>query len=602
MINFNIYKKVFWLSVMIIAVFTMCQDKDDDNGPVIDEPYRPVKVTPISGLRIGWDHSSLDRLAESGSFLRMIRLDDSSLVAVYEENNNIYIRRSQDDGLSWSSPDVLFPKSSHEGKDGDYKITMNDLMTQPTIIQLENGDLLAACAVVYSYEISKEVIEYPAAIHLRRISGGTYMRPIIEVYSNLGCESPSLLELPDNTIQLYFTNGPTATSIEMMSSTALLTEIHEQKIEMISSSDGGLSWSSHIKEFGPDGADELWTGAKTIATRAKKSNKTPSAAVVADDIVVAISDNKTVTFKPFTVRTSIEANWAYTINGDTKDRHYAFYEIVPDEYYMASPDLLVLSSGETLLGYETDANRFDNSETMEVAIGDEKAMDFQKFTQPFPFPDRNNAINNSLMQFDDKTIVAMTTSNFEKPVDKTAPWYIKGHLINDLSITESEITEYPIFVGAKSDANIRVGLGVDEANLYVNVKATDDTHFPAEAGSQKGDGVYLYIDAANLSLLDVDKGISKLWISSEGDVTRWDGKEGTWVSASADGIDVTPTSEADGYLLEIVIPTSKLTNFNRTGIRFAVGLTNYVNSEEGTTELLSLCKDLRSSSWLGVTF
>lgn len=99
----------------------------------------------------------------------------------------------------------------------------------------------------------------------------------------------------------------------------------------------------------------------------------------------------------------------------------------------------------------------------------------------------------------------------------------------------------------------------------------------------------------------MDKGISKLWISSEGDVTRWDGKEGTWVSVPADGITVTPTTETDGYSLEIVIPTSKLTNFNRTGIRFVDGLTNYVNSEEGTTELFSLCKELRPSSWLGVT-
>lgn len=601
MINFNIFKKLFWLSVMIIAVFTMCQDKDDDNGFIIDETYRPVKVDPISGLRIGWDHSSLSQLSETGSNPRMIRLDDASLVAVYEENNNIYMRRSEDEGLSWNSPEVLFPKTTHEGKDGDYKITINNLMSQPTIIQLENGDLLAACAVTYSYLISKDVIEYPAAIRVRRITGGTYMRPVEEVYSNLGCESPSLLELPNNTIQLYFTNGPGAISIEMMSSTALLTTVSERKIDMISSVDGGITWSSHIKEFGPDGKDELWTGAKTIATRAKKNNKTPSASVVGDDIVVALSDDKTVTFKPFTVRTSIDNNWSYAINGDTKDRHYAFYEIVPDEYYMSSPDLLVLSSGETLLGYETDGNRFDDSETMEVAIGDNKAMNFHKFSRPFPFPDRNNAINNSLMQLDDKTIVAMTTSNFEKK-DQTAPWYMKGHLINDLSITESEITEHPIFVGSKSDANISVGLGYDVTNLYVHVKAMDDTQVSAEAGSQKGDGVYLYIDAANLSLLDVDAGISKLWISSTGDVMRWNGKEGAWVSGSADGITVTPTVETDGYSLDIVIPTAKLTNFNKGGIRFAAGLNNYINEEQGTTELLSLCKDLRSSSWLGVTF
>lgn len=608
MINLNIHKKLFWLGVAIITLFAMCQDNDKDNGLIIDEPYRPVTVSPISGLRLSWDNSSLTQLSETGNYPRMIRLADSSLLAVYEESDNIYMRRSQDDGLSWSNPDVLFPKSSHEGSDGDYKITFKDLMSQPTIIQLQNGDLLAACAVRY-YHItdagtSKEyVIDYPAAINIRYINGETFnMQPIIEVYNNLGCDSPSLLELPDNSVQLYFTNGPNPISIKMMSSTDLPRNLYEQKIEMISSVDGGLIWSSRIKEFGPDGEDKMWTGAKTIATRPNKSNKNPSASIVDDEIIVAFSDNKTVTFKPYTVRTSIQDNWAYTINGDTKDRDYAFYEILPEKYFMGSPNLLTLSTGETVLGYETDGNRFDDCETMEVAIGNRKAMNFTKFTQPFPFPNTSRAVNNSLMQFDDNTILAMTASNYEKPIDKTAPWFMKGHLINDLSVKDSAITDYPIFVGAKSNANIRVGLGIDESNLYINVKATDETHVPAESGSQKGDGVYLYIDAANLSLLDVDKGISKLWISSEGDVTRWDGKEGSWVSASASGIDVTPTSEIDGYFLEIIIPTSTLTNFNRKGIRFAVGLTNYVNSEEGTTELLSLCKDLRSSSWLGITF
>ncbi|GEM_PF-5502563 len=602
----TIYNTIGWLGVTLLMLLSACNDKDEDNGIVIDKPYSPVSVEPISGLRLGWDHSSLTEISETGSHPRMIRTDDSTLTVVYEESNNIYMRQSTDNGLSWNVPEVVFPKSSHEGKDGDYKITFLDLMSQPTIIQLENGDLLAACAVKYNYKIDagttkEQVIEYPAAINVRRITGGTYMRPIEEVYRNLGCGAPSLLELPNNTLQLYFTNGPKPVTVEQMSSLDLEVELFEQKIDMVSSADGGLTWSSHLKEFGADGEDEMWTGAKTIAARAKKSNKAPSASIVGDDIVVAVSDNKIVTFKPYIVRTKIEANWPYTINGDTRDRDYAFHEIVPEKYYMGSPNLLVLSSGETLMGYETDGNRFDNSETMEVAIGDEKAMNFKKFTQPFPFPDKNNAINNALMQYDENTVFAMTTSNHER-TDQTAPWYIKGHLINDLSITESEITEHPIFVGSKSDANIRVGLGYDASNLYVHVKAMDNTPVLADAGSQKGDGVYLYIDAANLSLLDVDAGISKLWISSTGDVMRWNGKEGTWVSVSADGITVTPTAETDGYSLDIVIPTAKLTKFNKSGIRFAAGFNDYINTEKGTTELLSLCKDLRSSSWLGVTF
>ena len=128
MINLNIHKKLFWLGVAIITLFAMCQDNDKDNGLIIDEPYRPVTVSPISGLRLSWDNSSLTQLSETGNYPRMIRLADSSLLAVYEESDNIYMRRSQDDGLSWSNPDVLFPKSSHEGSDGDYKITFKHII------------------------------------------------------------------------------------------------------------------------------------------------------------------------------------------------------------------------------------------------------------------------------------------------------------------------------------------------------------------------------------------------------------------------------------------------------------------------------------------
>lgn len=602
-------KKLFWLSVTIITLFTMCQDKDEHNDFIIDEPpYQPVSIQPISGLRLSWDHSSLTQLSETGSYPKMIRLADSTLITFYEEDGNIYFRQSQDNGFSWGENRVLFPKSTHKGIDGPYEITYMDLMSQPTMIQLQNGDILAACGVTYSYELTvggkKEVTEFPAAIFLRHIDTSGDMGPIIEVYNNLGCGSPSLLELPDGTIHLYFTNGISPISIKMMNSTNLnITTLDEQRVEMISSTDGGHTWSSWIREFGPDGEDEMWVGAKIIASRHKKINNSPSASMVSDEIVVALSDNKTIAFKPYTVRTPIQDNWSYPINGDTKDRHYAFHEIVPEQHNMSNPDLLVLSTGETLLGYETNGNRFENCETMEVAIGDNRAMNFEKFTRPFPFSNTNNAINNSLFQIDDNTILAMTSSNANKINETvTAPWSIKGYLINDLVIKSKEITEYPIFIGSKSDANIRVGLGIDDANLYVNVKATDDTPVLAEAGSQKGDGVYLYIDAANLSLLDVDTGISKLWVSSEGDVTRWDGKEGKWILVSADGINATPSVTENGYSLQIAIPTSKLTNFNASGIRFGVGLSNYVDSENGTIELLSHCKDLRSSSWLGVTF
>ncbi|MDR1887063.1 MAG: hypothetical protein LBQ70_04030, partial [Prevotellaceae bacterium] len=377
-----------------------------------------------------------------------------------------------------------------------------------------------------------------------------------------------------------------------------------QQIVVIESTDNGQTWTSAVTDFGPDGVDRSWTGAKTVASRTGKNNIGPAPAVIGEQIVVALADNKTMTYKPYTVRSPLSANWANAVRGDTPDREYALYEMLPDKYFMSAPDLLVLPTGETLLSYETDEGRDTGFELMEVAVGTEDAYDFKHRTRPFPFGAAEKAVDNSLMLFNDTTILALTTTNQGlAATDKnTAPWYIRGYTLNDLTVTGSRIDDYPIFVGSLTEASIRAGLGIDVNNLYVSVRAGDGTPVAAATGTQQGDGVYLYIDAANLSLLDVDAGISKFWVSSTGEVKRWDGNEGQWTEATASGVTATAATSADGYTLDISIPRSALTNFNSQGIRFGIGLSNYTDVGVGVIDMLSLCRDLRSASWLGVTF
>ncbi len=600
---FRIYKSIIYFAIASSTLFIACDRDDDDDVPVIvDDVYTPVEMTPVSGLRIAWDYSSLQQLADEGSSPEMIRLSDSSLVMVYESAGSIHLKKSLNNGVSWDNSSVLFSKSTHKGYDGEYELTYTDLMVQPTIVLLENGDLLAACGVRYRYTVSDSDIEFPASIRVRRIAeNGTVMEPVQEVYTNLGCEHPDFLQLPDGVVQLYFSNGSSSVDLEMMSSTELSVDIEEQRIEMISSGDGGQTWSGAVEEFGPDGMYSAWTGSKVIASRANKNNNCPSATIVNNDIVIAYGDNNTVTYKPYVVRSSITNNWPYPITGDTPDRDYALYEILPEKYNMGVPDLVSLPQGETILAYETNAGRPSDKKIMEVAISSENAMDFKHRTRPFPFSLDTEAVGNSLLYFNDSSVVALTSTDFQNN-ETLAPWMIKGYLVNELVINKREIENHPIFVGGQSEANIRVGLGIDETNLYVDALAIDPTPVLAEAGTENGDGIYLYIDAPNRSLLDVDAGIFKFWISSKGEVVRWDGKEGRWIPGSSDGVEVIETATDSGYKLAITLSKEKLVNFNTDGIRFGVGLSDFVNPEEGKTELLSLCEDMRSSTWLKVSF
>ena len=357
-------------------------------------------MTPVSGFRIAWDYSSMQQLAEEGTNPEMIRISDSTLAMVYGYEGSVYLKKSFDDGISWDTPMVLFPKSSHIGHDGEYELTYTDLMVQPTILQLADGSLLAACGVRYSYSISDSDIDFPASIRVRRIvEDGTVMEPIQEVYTNLGCEQPDLLELPDGMVQLYFSNGTDPIDIEMLSSSELLTDLSGQRIEMLSSEDGGQTWSGFVEEYGPDGAYSAWTGSKVVVSRAHKINNSPSAVLVNNDIVVAFGDNNKVTYKPYLVRSSIFSNWAYAITGDTPDRDYALFEILPEKYKMEVSDLISLSPDKTILAYETNAGRTNDKKAMEVAISYENAMDFKHRTRPFPFAQETEAEGKRIIVF-----------------------------------------------------------------------------------------------------------------------------------------------------------------------------------------------------------
>lgn len=604
-------KKIFYIVSLwlfcaaSVTLLSSCNNDDDDDGKevIIDDSYKPVKLTPISGTRIMWDYSSLTKLASKGASPEMLRAGNE-LVAVYDSEGTVYLTTSQDGGASWSVAVNLFPQGTVTGKNGEASFTINEMMETPVITLLPNGDLVAACAVRYKYTLDGTTIEYPVGIKTRRIKNDRTLESIATVYSNLGVQNPSFLQLPNGKLQLYFTNGNNnALAITTLSSTALELDLTGLEVAVIESSDNGQTWSSFIKDFGPDGSNRSWTGAKTVASRSNKHNIWPAPIVLDNEIVVALADNKTMTYKPYVVRCPLAANWTDAVRGDTPDREYALYEILPDKYYMNGTDMLALSSGEVLLSYETDEGRDTNYELMEVAISAEAAYDFKYRTRPFQFATDKKAINNSLMLYDANTIFALTTSNYGLANEKDeAPFYIKGHMIKDLAVSASQITNRPIFVGGKTEANISAGLGIDGSNLYVNIIANDNTPNGATTGLQDGDGVYLYIDAANLSLLDVDAGISKFWISSSGDTKRWDGKEGIWVEASSSGITATTKTTANGYTIDVTVPRSALTNFNSQGIRFGIGLTDYTDKDNGVTELLSLCRDIGSYSWLGITF
>lgn len=555
-------KKKCLLNILIIAFLSGCfSEKGSNNSREQEED-----VFPIDGVRIAWDYSSMQKLADKGGYVRLLRLADQSIVVVSEDyEGNAFLIRSFDEGVSWTDPTILFSRLVQNGA----RVNMSN----PEIIQLANGDILVAC----NYR-PREAEKTPFAIAVKKSTdnGVTWSETqvIFEAEPRFkdGCWEPSFLQLPDGEVQVYFANEAPYTSSD------------EQEISVISSNDNGDSW----------------TTLKTVCFRADRRDGMPVARVIKDEIVVSIEDNNISAFKPYTVRCKLTDNWPTPVLADSPNRNYSLVDKVKDEDYLGAPYLLVLPTGETLLSYQTNENRDANWElsTMEVAIGDDEARGFSRRTQPFVVPLDKEAKWNSLALWDDKTVAALASSN--KDGGAVAPWLIKGYILDDLKVSQSHVGELPIFVGATSETNMRVGLGVDEQNVHIRCKVNDLSHCKDASGLELEDGAYSLIDAMNVCVDKPIKGVFKLWCSRTGKVALWEGKDGIWAEQEKSKINAQVKEVEGGYEIELIIPKKQFGKFNDKGIRFSAGFSDCASEESGHREFVIHSEENASNTWLKV--
>ena len=84
---------VFLLSAFILFVNTL--------------PLCAVPKT-AEGTRIAWDYASQRIIAEEGGgYVRVICLQDGTYLAVYESAGRALLRRSYDDGATWTDRQII---------------------------------------------------------------------------------------------------------------------------------------------------------------------------------------------------------------------------------------------------------------------------------------------------------------------------------------------------------------------------------------------------------------------------------------------------------------------------------------------------------------
>ncbi len=537
--------------ILLLIVFASC-DKGD-NGDGNDETI--IKKDPVAGGRVAWDYSSLQRLVPlSGntisysSYPRMIELANGDFVCAYEADGNIDIIRSTDKGSSWTQPLRIATLNN------------NVAMAVPEIIQLSNGDIIISYNPRPLTPYSQDR-HFAIALKISKDNGYSWGDEKV-IYRagtspTLGCWEPSILELPNGELQLYFANE------------ADFETSHEQNISMFRSSDRGETWGEReIVSFSPTSRDGMPVALYLDET---------------DEIILAIEDNYKYNFKPAIIRTS--DNWANAPVGRTSDRSYALSHDQRSPAYQGAPYIRKLPSGNIVLGYQGTDGEIDHdlsNACLHVEVGDKEGRNFANNTKPFNVPTGKYGLWNSLSVMDGK-VWGLTATNAYS--DKSEVWTIAGYeIVDEYKIphggTPPISGQCPYFVGHKGKTNVRVWLSYDDSNLHLKAMVNDSE-------VTDDDGVTFFVDAANVSSEAPATGTYSFTINADGTIISQKGYDGEWEQMEFTPHNLIVDKTAVGYDIEFSMPWGLVGGIPNVDERigFSIALNEYSSNSIYKEEL-----------------
>ncbi|MFT4733246.1 MAG: hypothetical protein ACI9K1_000197 [Arcticibacterium sp.] len=541
-----------YLQKSIVTIYSICVlSCSADQSPELDNPLDSENPTseietkdPVSGIRIMWDYTTQTQISKGNDqgyngYARLIQLDDESLLVTYESNGNILVKMSNDLGSSWLEPITL----------ATYKEGVN--MATPDLLLLENG------AILLSYNPRPgETAAISKKFMIKTIlstDGGMTWENDQVVYEgdnkfDNGVWEPSLLQLPNGEIQLFFSDE------------SIYKNTNEQNISMLRSNDNGITWTKEIK---------------ITSFRGGSRDGMPSPIYLQNknEIVYSIEDNGSNNqFKPYIIRNSISENWSQTIGGNSENRSYALKEPIEDSEYAGATYLTQLITGETLLSYQGTENRNGNSlnnAEMRVAIGDDSARNFDRITTPFLIPENSSALWNSIAVLKDNSVIALTTTNAFSSSKSAEVFMIRGFVIPELKAENTSILidgetsediwqqDFPILIGHKGVTQLKANVLIDSNNLYVITKVLDKSILSTSENISNNDGAVIYLDPLNKNYEKPEMGVFKINISANNEIQAFEGNNSKWVEIKIPGIK-TAVKNIDGYIQEVSIPWNSI--------------------------------------------
>ena len=487
-----------------------------------------IKTQPYSGSRIFWDSRTPVKVFNGGGYARVMELQDGRLMAGCEWSG-IRISFSSNKGQTWRDPTTIVTN------------TNNIPNCVPDMIQLCDGTIIVA----YNPRPSTPYTDDRRfSIRLKRSTdnGKTWGSEIV-VYDggstfDTGCWEPCLLELPSGELQLYFADESPYTSNS------------DQQISVCRSFDKGLTWSAPA----------------CVSYRAGYRDGMPVPVLLQGNttIAVAIEDNGWGynDFVPTIVRTTVSANWKNYVSASSAARTKAIdYNSCPVATGGA-PYLRVLPNGETVLSHQSTYNH-SGKQDMYVYVGNKSARNFKAMSSPFPVPQDQSALWNSLAVIDTGVVVAV--SGYGGGI-KMVKGYPKrqfevpyGHPIIDGIRTTSEgyfsSKAEQILMGSETETYTYADLAYDNDSLYVICRVYDKQLI---ADGEHADIVSIAIETESAPYTTPQVTSYRYDISPNATVAFFKGSGTAWELQETSVSHLVFKQSSSYYTFEIAVPWSEL--------------------------------------------
>ena len=423
-------------------------------------------------VRISWDRSTFTEMTsvnvagegfaeENLYYPRIKRLSDGTLLMSFENDHfgwDVYVRRSEDGGKTWSDASLLVKTSPAVSTVGeDEKVYVN-----PDFIELNDGRVLLA----YQWRYKKGYNDLPNTnqncgieVMFSGDSGRTFSEPV-EVYRGR-CWEPAMLQLPSGEIQMYIT-----------SSQELIDNMSAPQTVVIRSFDGGKTWQGKER----CGIDDNEVIARTVDSRSTYDGM-PSGVWLDDNNGIAVPievwhGKWVVDQTPVVVKTDVETNWHRDLEAirKTGGPEWPMKKQLNKDFYGYGPYSTKLGTGEMVV---LSNGQYKGQQGIWTFIGDRKADNFTNATTPF------DGYWGSVDYIGDNKIFATGTVKYQAE-GKTRGMVraIVGRLNYSKTLVKGDVEPVPVekfdqdsndcwFLGHISDSRIFTDFGWTDENLVL---------------------------------------------------------------------------------------------------------------------------------------